>query len=63
MKKFTQGDRVRLTIRDKKVEGCPGVVTKVDNDRIAVVLELWCRWGTFSNYFPLWFTEDQLEKV
>jgi hypothetical protein len=63
MKKFQQGDRVRLTNKDPKVRHCPGVVTRVDDSGIEVVLELWSRWGTFSRYFPLWFTEDQLEKI
>jgi hypothetical protein len=63
MKKFQQGDRVKVIINDLKVKNTPGVVTAVNNDRVEVELELWCRWGTFSKYFPLWFTQDQIEKV
>jgi hypothetical protein len=63
MNKFNQGDRVRLLIKDPKVKNTPGVVKSVAYDRVEVVLELWSRWGTFSNYFPLWFNEDQIEKI
>jgi uncharacterized protein YodC (DUF2158 family) len=63
MNKFQTGDKVRLTNQDPKVRHCPGTVTNVEQDRIEVVLELWCRWGTYSKYFPLWFSENELEKI
>jgi len=63
MSTFQQGDRIKIAIKDKKVFGCPGTVTKVEGDSIEVVLELWSRWGTYSKYFPLWFKPNQIEKV
>ena len=63
MKKFVKGDRVRLTIVDNKVKNQQGIVQRSSSKRTQVVLELWCRWGTFTNYFPLWFENDQLEKI
>jgi len=63
MKKFVKGDRVRLAIADNKVKNQQGIVQQSNSKRTKVVLELWCRWGTFTNYFPLWFSNDQLEKI
>lgn len=63
MEKFKQGDKVRITIKDPKVRNTPGTVTGVDADKVQVVLELWCRWGTYSNYFPLWLKDNELEKI
>ena len=63
MKKFQQGDRVKLTIKDPKVRGQEGIVKSTRANKSQVVLELWCRWGTFTNYYPLWIDNSQLEKV
>lgn len=63
MNKFNVGDRVRLLIKDPKVKGQEGIVKDSNSDKSQVELELWCRWGTFTKYFPLWIRNDQLEKV
>lgn len=63
MTKFTVGDKVRITIKDPKVCNTPGIVTEVSDSGAQVVLELWSRWGTFSEYFPLWLSNDQLELI
>ncbi len=63
MNKFQKGDRVKIVIKDKKVFGTPGTVTNVEGQCVEVRLELWSRWGTYSEYFPLWFANDQIEKL
>lgn len=63
MKKFTKGDRVKLINIDSKVRNQEGIVRRSTAKQTEVVLELWCKWGTYTNYFPLWITNNQLEKI